>query len=86
MRTVINVSIWFLPLREEMEKRRNGSLSLWKEMETPPAQLLLSPRGHHLLYYAKNPKVAYMVYVVAILITATRNTINTCTSHVTRCL
>ena len=72
MGSVINVSIWFLPLREEMEERRNGSLSLslslYKEMET----LLLGPSSplQDAALLCSNPQVVLTVYVITTLITS----------------
>lgn len=68
MESVINVSIWFLPLREEMEERRNVSLSLLRD-GNPAAQPLLPRRTPPSSAVLKSPQVLLMVYVIIILIT-----------------
>lgn len=66
MESVINVSIWFLPLREEMEERRNGALSFHKR----DAASTQREGGRDNAFSAQIPKVDLMVYVIIILITA----------------
>lgn len=73
MGSVINVSIWFLPLREEMEERRNGSLSLSLSLQrdgNPAARPLLPPRGMPPSLLCSNPQVVLTVYVITTLITS----------------